>query len=126
MSLSLFPDADAVGATHADVDVVITRNKRHVPTYGRVADVGSGNVKIHGRPGILTACRKFPASRGTGHAVRLFPRRQFFLASSRLIVDVIPLLVVAAARDATRSSSNITLRLVTENLRYFCEGTKGK
>jgi len=83
-------------------------------------------VKIHERPGILTAYRKFPASRGTGHAAGLFLHRRFFLASSRLIVDVIPLRVVAAARDATRSSSDITLQLVTENLRYFREGTRGK
>jgi len=80
VSLSLFPDADAVGATHADVDVVITRNKRHVPTYGRVADVGSGNVKIHGRPGILTACRKFPSSQLWNGARRpaLSPSPVFF------------------------------------------------
>lgn len=44
--------------------------KGHVPTYGRVADVGSGNVKIHGRPGILTACRKFPSSRSRWNGAR--------------------------------------------------------
>lgn len=103
VSLSLFPDADAA----APVRRMQTRTSslRGIKgTYGRVADVGSGNVKIHGRPGILTACRKFPSSQSwNGARRRLFTRREFFLASSRLIVNVILLRVVAAARDATRS-----------------------
>lgn len=52
--------------------------------------------------------------------------RVFFSVLARLIANVILLRVVAPAREMQRVPSDITLRLVAENLRYFYEGMRGK
>lgn len=63
-------------------------------------------------------CRKFPSS--TGHVGDSFPpgHGRFFLAASRLIANAIPL------RERCNVSSDITLRLVRENLQYCYEDTR--